>query len=67
MGPLSSVAGQIVRFTDNPAPSIFWGPPGLFGAGGAVDNNKTPYRPSLKTEMFEGLHTLVIDSYTRWK
>ena len=42
MGPLSSAAGQIVRFTDDPAFSICRGPPGFSGGGGAVGNNKAP-------------------------
>ena len=40
MGPLSCAAGQIVRFTDDPAFSICWGPPAFSGGGGAVGNNK---------------------------
>ena len=41
MGPLSCFAAQIVRFTVDPAVSIFWGLSGLSGAGGAKGDNKT--------------------------
>ena len=46
MGPLSCVAAQIVRFTDEPAVLISWVPSGFFGAGGATGNNKTNLRSS---------------------
>ena len=47
MGPLSCVAGQIIRFTDDSAFSICSGPScGGGGAGGATGNNKTNWRNS---------------------
>ena len=46
MGPLSCVAAQIVRFTDEPVVSISWVPPEFSGGGGATDNNKTNLRSS---------------------
>ena len=53
MGPLSCVAGLIIRFIDDPAFSICWGPSsGGGGAGGATGNNKTNWRNSWQHSSF---------------
>lgn len=50
---MSCVAAQIVRFTDDPAFSIFWGPPGIIGARGATGNNKTNFKKFPRVVMLE--------------
>ena len=58
MGPLYCAAGQIVRFTDDPAVAIGSGSScGDGGAGGAVGNNKAPCMSSSKTITFESSQT----------
>ena len=66
MGPLSSAAGQIVRFTDDPAFSICWGPPGFSGGGGAVGNDKITkfHKCHFQRPLFEGSLRFLPDNRT---